>query len=112
MSGRFAQYLSKSEIKTFRAQNKAFPGILSERIAEALALVPIATREVGNFDGSKIIFEGEGREGADAAPLGKVIDVHVEGETVMQTIDKAVVHDEVHAAMTAHATCILFEVGS
>ena len=29
----------------------------------------------------------------------------------MQTIDKAVVHDEVHAAMSAHTTGFLFEVG-
>ena len=40
--------------------------------------VPIATGEVGDFDGSEVIFEREGREGTAATPFGQVIDIHVE----------------------------------
>ena len=55
--------------------------------------------EVGDFHGPGAGVEGEAGEFGDAAPLGEVVDVHVQREAVVQTVNQTVVHQEVHAVV-------------
>ena len=58
--------------------------LLSKRVAEALDLVPFATGEVREFDRGAATLEGELGKGSYAAPLCKVIDIHVQRQDVSE----------------------------
>ena len=69
---------------------------------QAVELVPLAAGEVGHHDRHGAVVDGDFGEFHEGAPFGGVIDVLVQRETVVQAVDEAVVHDEVHAAVAAH----------
>ena len=73
-------------------------GLLSHVELEAFDFVPFAAGEVGHHDGHGTVVDGHFGELHEAAPLGGVIDVLVQREAVVQAVDEAGVHDEVHTA--------------
>ena len=71
-------------------------------MAIALHVVPVAAGEVGHLNGHVALIHRYRTQFSQAAPLGEVVDVHVEGQTVAQAVDEARVHDEVHATVATH----------
>ena len=74
----------------------------SKGVAEALQVVPMAAGEVGHGHGRAVVVHGERAEFSQTAPLSQVVDVHVEGQTILQAVNHAGVHDEVHTAVAAY----------
>ena len=66
-----------------------------------VGLVPVAAREVGNGHRDAVMFERHRRKGADARPFGRIVDILIQRQAMLQAVDQPVVHDEVHAAVTA-----------
>ena len=71
------------------------------RVVITVDLVPVPTREVGHSHRSAVVFERHGRQRPDARPFGGIINVLIERQAVVQTVDQAVIHDEIHAAVAA-----------
>ena len=63
--------------------------------------LPRATREVRNVDGRASPGLRLLGDLAKAAPRCEVVDVHVERQAVLQAVDPAQVHEEIHPAMSA-----------
>ena len=68
----------------------------------SLYLVPVAACEVRHGDRHSSVGDAGCSQFAEARPFGGIVHVFVEGQTVLQAVDEAVVHDEVHAAVAAH----------
>ena len=68
----------------------------------ALLSVPQAAREVGYCHRCAVVVQRQGAELRYRAPLRQVVHVHVERQSVLQTIDQARRHDKVHAAVASH----------
>ena len=68
----------------------------------SLLLVPQSTCEVGECNGSAIVVHRDSAKLSDSTPLSQVVYVHIEWQTVLQTVDEACAHDEVHTAVTAN----------
>lgn len=83
---------------------------VGEGILEAIHLVPSSTSEVRHLDRSAAVLDGNGTEFTDAAPFCKVIYVHIERKSVVETVVQTVVHKEVHSAMSADLLCKCLEV--
>ena len=77
------------------------PGIFGLVHFVALEVIPVSAGEVRNFNRSGAVDHRNRAEFGEAAPFGDVIDVQVHGEAVLEAVNNAVVHDEVHAAVAA-----------
>ena len=71
-------------------------------MAVALDLVPCAAGEVGHSHRSRAVFYGELGQRSQRAPFGQVVHVHVKRQSIAQAVNQTVVHDIVHAAMSAY----------
>ena len=73
--------------------------------------VPVTASEVGEGHGAVVVVHGQGAKLSQAAPFGKVVHVHIQGQTILQAVYHAHVHEEVHAAVTtyllSHLTILL-----
>ena len=76
----------------------------------AFHLIPVATREVGHLHRHTAIGDGGGGQLTEAGPFGGVVDVLVKRQAMLQAVDEAIVHDEVHAAMSANFLGFLFNL--
>ena len=63
------------------------PGLLGEGVGETVDLVPGATGEVRDLDGHVAVLYGDLTKLREAAPLGHVIHIHVERQSVTQAVD-------------------------
>ena len=68
----------------------------------ALHVVPVPAGEVGEGDGAVAVIHGEGTELCQAAPLGKVVHVHIQGQTILQAVYHTNIHKEVHTAVATY----------
>ena len=71
-------------------------------VAIPLDFIPVAAREIGHGYRHAAVGDRGSRQFAEARPFGGVVNVLVEGQAVLQAVNKAVVHNEVHAAVTAY----------
>ena len=71
---------------------------------EAFHILPVTAGEVGEFNGSAVVVHGERAEFSEAAPFSEVVNVHVEGQTVLETVNHAGIHHVVHTAVSHFAT--------
>ena len=69
-------------------------------MAIALNIVPVSACEVGEGDSGAVVVHRQRAELRQAAPLRHVVDIHIQGQAILQAVDKAGIHDVVHAAMT------------
>ena len=65
-----------------------------------LLLVPVSTGEIGEAHGSTVVVHAQCAQLGQTAPFGQVIDIHVEGQTVLQAVHHSAVHDEVHTTVS------------
>jgi hypothetical protein len=75
-----------------------------------MGLLPCTTGEVGNGNGGRIVLYGETRKFSQATPLSHIVDILIERQAIMQTIYQAIIHQEVHAAMTSHFFSLLLQL--
>ena len=78
-------------------------------MAVSACFVPSAPGKVGHGDGSTSVFDRQAGQFGHAAPFRQVIHVHVQRQSVAQAIYQAVVHDKVHAAVSAHSLGYFFQ---
>ena len=71
---------------------------------QAVEAVPFAAGEVGHDDRHGAVGDGDLREFHERTPLRRVIDVFVERQAVVEAVDQAVVHDEIHPAVATDLT--------
>ena len=48
------------------------------------------------------MIERKSSEFSQSTPFGKVVNVHIERQTILQTVNKTTIHDEVHTSMTTN----------
>jgi hypothetical protein len=71
---------------------------------------PRSPSEIWDVNAFRSGFGGGITEWHDATPCCRIIHILVEWETIAQTIYQSPVHDEIHAAVSAHALCNLPDV--
>ena len=76
----------------------------------SLNLIPVAAREIRHGNRHSAVGDGGCRQLTEAGPFGGIIDVFIEGQSMMQTVNQTVVHDEVHATVAAHFLGFLFNL--
>ena len=81
-------------------------------MAVAFDAVPLATCEVGYFDRDVAVVHGDGTQLGQAAPFGQVVDIDVQRQAVLQTVDQPGIHDEVHSAVSADFLRLLLVLGN
>ena len=69
----------------------------------AFHFVPVTAREIGEFYRCAVVVERERAELSEGTPLCQVVNVHVEGQTVLEAVDHAGIHHVVHTAVTEFA---------
>ena len=84
-----------------------FPAFLFICKFETLQFVPVAAGEVGHSDRHAVVLGRCCRQLADARPLGSVVYILIERQTVLQTVYQTIVHHEVHTAVTAYLLGLL-----
>jgi hypothetical protein len=84
--------------------------LLSDSEGKAVYFVPLAAGEVGHHDRHGAVVDGDLGKLYERAPLGGVIDVLIERKTVVEAIDKAIIHDEVHSAVAADLAGKVFDL--
>lgn len=70
-------------------------------VVEAFDFVLASASEIRDLDRSGTVLDGNGRKRTYAAPFRKVINIHIQRQTVAQAIDETVIHHEIHSAMSA-----------
>ena len=107
-SGRLTDRLLRSTAADFREIHlREIDRLNPERFHR----LPCATREVGNLDGCAALRLGFFCDFAQTAPRSEVIHIHVERETVLETVHPAQVHEEVHSSVSADLLSDLPELG-
>lgn len=79
-------------------------------MAVALDLIPFATCKIRHEDRFAAIFDGSCRQVTDAGPLGRIINIHVKRLAVPEAPYQTVIHDEIHAAMSADRFRLLLNI--
>lgn len=71
-------------------------------MAVAFHIVPVAAGEVGHLYRLVAVVHRQRTELCQTAPFAQVIDIHVERQPVLQTVDQTAVHDVVHTSVAAY----------
>ena len=69
----------------------------------ALHIVPVTAGEVGEGNGSAVVVHREATEFSKTAPFGEVVNIHVEGQTILEAVNHTCIHHVVHTTV-AHLT--------
>ena len=73
----------------------------------SLHIVPMSAREIGDGYRSRPVVKRDFAQRYKAAPLGQIVNVHIQRQSVAQTVYQPVIHDEVHTTVTAYLLGLL-----
>ena len=71
----------------------------------AVNLVPTSTSKVRNGNWHRAVLDRYCTQLYRATPLGKVVDIHIQWKTILQTIYKSVIHNIVHTSVSTNLCC-------
>ena len=76
----------------------------------SLHIVPVSPREIGDGYRSRPVVKRDFAQRYKAAPLGQIVNVHIQRQSVAQTLYQPVIHDEVHPAVSTYLLGQLFQL--